>query len=347
MPFPVGIPIPVGTDAYELAITPDSTTAWVTSQSTNTLIPVDLNTGTVGTPIALLDSPTRVAINPAGTRAFVTLPSSTPDHKTEVIDLGSHSLFRIITTPGPALDVVVTPDGTTAWVLATTTLVPYDIASDTVGSPVPLGGSCNFVAITPDSQTAWATRAFSGIIPVDLASHTAGSVLPVGTGPWAIAIDHTGTVAYVTDQTAGTLIPVNLATLASGAPVSLGTLPFGASAWTIALTPDGRDALVVIRGRDVIPVSLASLSPLPQIVVGSPLGQANAIAVTPDRTAVWVARGVGDQIVPIGLTRLVTPPTRQFPRDDNLARGAVRQRVGVGSSSQQNSYRQGWRGTYS
>lgn len=39
------------------------------------------------------------------------------------------------------------------------------------------------------------------------------------------------------------------------------------------------------------------------------------------------------------------PPTRQYPRDDNLALGSVRQ--GGRSTSLQNSGRQGWRGTYS
>jgi hypothetical protein len=44
----------------------------------------------------------------------------------------------------------------------------------------------------------------------------------------------------------------------------------------------------------------------------------------------------------------VVPPTRQKPRDDNLALGAPRQRVGRGQpSSVQSSYRQGPRGSYS
>jgi hypothetical protein len=40
-----------------------------------------------------------------------------------------------------------------------------------------------------------------------------------------------------------------------------------------------------------------------------------------------------------------TPPTRQYPRDDNLALGAVRQ--AGRSTSLQNSIRQGSAGTYS
>jgi hypothetical protein len=42
------------------------------------------------------------------------------------------------------------------------------------------------------------------------------------------------------------------------------------------------------------------------------------------------------------------PPTRQFPRDDNLALGTVRQAdTGPGPSSVQFSKRTGVRGTYS
>lgn len=59
----------------------------------------------------------------------------------------------------------------------------------------------------------------------------------------------------------------------------------------------------------------------------------------------WEAGGSQLQAV-LGVT-VGAPPVRQYPRDDNLALGAVRQRTGPGqSSSVQNSNRQGFSGTY-
>ena len=61
-----GSPIPVGPSPNGIAVTPDSTTAYVTSSLSDTVWPIDLATNTTGAPISVGSLPNGIAITPAG-----------------------------------------------------------------------------------------------------------------------------------------------------------------------------------------------------------------------------------------------------------------------------------------
>jgi DNA-binding beta-propeller fold protein YncE len=151
------------------------------------------------------------------------------------------------------------------------------------------------------------------------------------------------------------------------------------SAYTMVITPDGKTIYVFGTNEGVTEPLLFVIDTASNSVTTTISGFINPgiPAITPDGKTIWVpgtdaetANGLiylvstesntieGD--ISLGATSLVVPtavaiiktsgapPTRQKPRDDNLALGAVRQRVGKGQpSSVQNSYRQGFAGTYS
>ena len=170
----VGTPIDVGVPPYDVAVTADGETAWVTTRpppdglGTDTeLIPVDVDTDVVGTPVSLgLDGQSgSVALSADGASAFV------------------------------AMDT----DGA---------VVPVDLATRTAGSPIGVSPHPVGLALTPDGETLYVTHYPLGptgigepepgdVTPIDVASGTAGSRIPVGHWTFGVAFSDDGTTAYV------------------------------------------------------------------------------------------------------------------------------------------------------
>ena len=75
-------------------------------------------------------------------------------------------------------------------------MTPIDIATNTAGTPIPVGSGPDAIAITPDGKTAYVVDGgaisntnFNGsVTPIDTATNTAGPAIQVGLGPDAIAI---------------------------------------------------------------------------------------------------------------------------------------------------------------
>ena len=67
-----GTAIPVGSDPFGIAITPDGKTAYVTNDGSDTVTPIDTATNTPGTPIPVGSIPDGIAITPDGKTAYVT-----------------------------------------------------------------------------------------------------------------------------------------------------------------------------------------------------------------------------------------------------------------------------------
>src|SRR5438270_8470238 len=60
-----------------------------------------------------------------------------------------------------------------------------------------------------------------------------------GDGPWGVAVTPDGATAYVTEENASTVVPVDVATGTPGRPI-----PVGSSPRTIGIAPDGSTAYV-------------------------------------------------------------------------------------------------------
>jgi len=69
------------------------------------------------------------------------------------------------------------------------TVVPIATATNTAGTPIPVGRAPSAIAITPDGTTAYVANFLSGTVtPIDIATNTAGAPIPVGIYPRAIAV---------------------------------------------------------------------------------------------------------------------------------------------------------------
>ena len=155
---------------------------------------------------------------PAGLGAFGHLLRPQGPHRPPILYVysytGSHGatvtpISTATNTPGTPIHVgggqlgwsavgqiVITPDGKTAYVITTTvngcgpqaeqctyTVTPISTATNAPGKPIPVGfGPSNFtggIVITPDGKTAYVTTG-SGVTPINTATNTPGKPIHVG-----------------------------------------------------------------------------------------------------------------------------------------------------------------------
>ena len=144
----------------QIVITPDGKTAYVTTWS-GTIIPIDTATGTRGKPIRVRGGAFGIAITPDGKTAYVTSQSGCriADHRC------TYTVTPISTatnTPGKPIpigsgpdtftpEIVITPDGKTAYVTRASGVTPINTATGTPGKPIHVVGTpfSHAIAITP------------------------------------------------------------------------------------------------------------------------------------------------------------------------------------------------------
>jgi len=178
-------------------VTPNGKSALVADYDLNVVTPINLATGRTGTPISLVDpqaEPTAITITPDGESAFV-VDSGAGDVAT--INLATMAVTGTIYIAGSAQPIAMSPDGSTAYVVMTPfngatpdqMLVPILVGQHSAGADIDIKGtsSANFfqMAITPDGKSA---------LMIGLASPNA-------------------------------VLPVTLATGASGSPIIVGHNP--------------------------------------------------------------------------------------------------------------------------
>ncbi len=237
-----------------IAVAPNGATAyvltWDQSLDDGYVVPIDTSTNVPGPAIKAGLSPVAIAITPNGQTAYVVneiTDSLTP------LDLATdkpESPISPITSPftGSYLaGIAITPDGSTAYVInqqflgkTPNEVIPVDLADGKAGTPITLGGSPQgaplSIAIAPNGLSAYVTDPTpssghgSTVIPIDLTTHTAGAPIapdyPGGSRaisePWDVAISPDSRFAYVADQAAGWVIPINMATNKAEPPIRTG-----------------------------------------------------------------------------------------------------------------------------
>jgi YVTN family beta-propeller protein len=280
----IGPTIPVGQWPNAVAITPNGRTAYTAVGSSDSVVPVDLETSTAGTAIPVA-CPTTIAIVPGGQKAYITQSCGTT---VVPLDLSTNTVGTPIEVGERPWGVAVSPDGETVYATTGTgalgsadALVPIDVHTNVPGPPISLGpaGDPASVVVTPDGSTAFvAMEQDDVIVPVDLVAHTSEAPIPVSTKPVGLALTPDGTELFVTHY---------------------------------ERTPSG---LGQPTPHDVTPIDVASRTALPQIVVGS---QTTDVAVTADGATAYVAvladADTGAAIVPLDVATQTVGAPIPFP----------------------------------
>ena len=217
---------------------PSGLMAYVT-ETLGVVTPVNIATGTAGTPITVGPMPTAIAITPDGKTAYVANEGSNTVTPITVATGTAGTPITVGSTPDA---IAITPNGQTAYVAneGSRTVTPITVATGTAGTPIPVGNAPVAIAITPDGQTAYVVNTSSdSVTPITVATGTAGTPITVGLAPEGIAITPDGTTAYVVSNSASTdtpiTIPITVASNTAGTPIPIGSYPDDMP-WDIAIT---------------------------------------------------------------------------------------------------------------
>lgn len=297
--------------------------AFVTNNGDNTVTPIGIPSNIPGAPIPVGQGPRFIAISPGGSTAYLTNDDGTVVPINLKTDKAGTPIPISATSPG---GIAITPNGSFAYVTdrAGNSVVPINLTLNKAGTPIPVGGRPQGIAITPDGSKAYVTNQCGNdltcsaptngtVTPINLKKNTAGAPITVGSNPLLVAIDPTGTTAYVTNFGDNTVTPITIATNTAGTPIQL--IAGGVQAYAplgIAITPDGTTAYVTDEcgtnpscesDGTVTPINLATRTAGAAIPVGTgPEG----IAITPNGTTVYVVDSCNTDA---GCDNAVTPIT--------------------------------------
>jgi len=317
----------VGEDPAGIAITPDGRFAYVANNNDNSIpgehtvsvIKLDTNTviGTITD--ASFNQPYTITINADGTLAYVTNSNGTT---ISIIDIATNTVIGTITGFDGPSGMVITPDGTTAYVNnygspagvgsgnATTVRVVDLTTNMIVGAAITVDLAPASLAITPDGKFVYTINYVDGnpgtgtMSIIDTSTNMVVGTIPGFSGPFSIAITPNGKYAYVTNFGSNNFTPVgksvsvvNLTTNKVEKYIPLGTQPSG-----LALTPDGRFAYASNYNTLYLGPNFTDLTPFqgtvniidtctnevlcPVIIVGA--SPAN-IAISPDGIHAYVS----------------------------------------------------------
>jgi len=138
----------------DAAIAPDGRKAYVAAG--NVLEPIDLATGRAGRPIRLpmLLGVGAIAITADGRTAYVgNLKPEDPRHgivvPIELATLRAEPPIRVRSYPYSITDIVIAPDGRTAYVAANSAVIPIDLRTKSTARPIPMPAGIQAITLAP------------------------------------------------------------------------------------------------------------------------------------------------------------------------------------------------------
>jgi YVTN family beta-propeller protein len=200
---------------------------------------IDTATNTLIATVPVESYPIGVAVNPAGTKVYVTNRGS---NIISVIDAATNTVTATVPVESGANGIAVTPDGTKVYVtnLYTNVVSVIDAATNKIIATVPVGSSPFGIAVSLDGTKVYVSNAGSYTVSViDTATNTVTATVPVESWPLGVAVNPTGTRVYVANHESGTVSVIDTATNTVTATVPVGSGPFG-----VAVNSDGTKTYV-------------------------------------------------------------------------------------------------------
>lgn len=269
----------VGPGPTGIAVAPGGQTAYVADfgyldDPGDTVTPVDLATGTTGTPITVGSGPFAIAITPNGRYAVVNLlgVGSSKGDKIVRITLADGAVSKPVKVGLAPESLAISPDGKTAYVgaygagTADASITPVDIASSPPRALAPIaipGTAPSAMAMSPDGTTLYVTDAVGAqLIPISVPSGVVGKGLYLvchqqgdpACSPEVLAISSNGATAWVAAAGSGFVLKVNLHRFVVAEEAPTGGYPDGvgvADGWVYTANAASNDATVIHNGTVV------------------------------------------------------------------------------------------------
>ncbi len=182
--------------AYAAAIS-SSNVAYVSQSDLARIVRANLPAKTFGTGVTVGDTPTEIAFNSTGTRAYVTnqygstvsIVDAATDAQIDLIPVGSRP-FEVIVAPGDSILYVAKVDSVYGIRLATKEII--------VRFAIPEVG--NGVAISRDTLLYISTHNAGTVIEFNLRTRSLGRTFAVGGVPQKLAVSPNGTELYIANE---------------------------------------------------------------------------------------------------------------------------------------------------
>jgi DNA-binding beta-propeller fold protein YncE len=210
-PFAIKATIPVPTRPLQVAITPDGSTALVTSFD-NAISFINLATNQVSSTLTTDPSinPHGLAISSDGTRAYVT--SFSPSNPVViVIDLSSKKIIATVPTITYAQGATLSPDNSQLWITSplASSLSIIDTLTNTEVSARAVGQTTD-VAFNSTGTHAYITSAPNKVVELDTATFQVLNTYTVGSGPTDIVMSYGDAFLVVNNSTDGSVSVIDL-----------------------------------------------------------------------------------------------------------------------------------------
>jgi YVTN family beta-propeller protein len=311
--------------------------AYIPNNMDNTVSVIDTQTNTVTATISVGPGPDGAAVNPAGTRVYVTNAGMLrPDIETgyygssvSVIDTAKNAVIATVPVGGGAYGVAVNPSGTRIYVasLAANTVSVIDASTNNVTATIKVEGTPYGVAVNPSGTRIYVTNvADKTVTVINAVTNRVVATVHVGVNPWDIAVNLAGTRIYVANQASYNVSVIDAKTNAVIDSVPIGMSPkelaklsfgppiMGANPENIAVNPAGTRIYAANNNNDNVSViDATSNAVIANVSVG--LGP-KGIAVTPDGTKIYVLNSGNNTVSVIdAATNTVTDtvPVGNFP----------------------------------
>ncbi len=210
----------------------------------------------LGSTVGVGNSPHGVAINQAGTYAYVTNYSN---NTVSVIQTSNNTILTTINVGSGPYGVAINPAGTYAYVAnqGSGTVSVIQISNNTVVATVSVGNSPAGIAVNPAGTYVYVSNAADGTVSViQTNNNTVVATVSVGggTNPQGIAITPNGAYAYVATGTGNTISVIQT----SNNTVVHTIVDFGGNPSGVAVNPAG--TFVYVTNADANTVSVIQTS---------------------------------------------------------------------------------------
>ncbi len=263
--------------AYAYITNHDSDSVSVIDTATNKIV-VTINEDVGDTPIG-------VAINPQGTKVYVSNSGFNYSHSSvSVIDTATNKVTAKVPVRGVAFGIAITPNGKSVYVAnwLDTTISVIDTAKNKVKTTIDVGGSPYDVRINPDGREAYVTIPEKNLVVViDTAKNNVKTIINVGRSPNGLVFSPDGKKAYIANDD-GTVSVIDTAKNKVVCNVNL-----DGSLLSVAVTPDGSRIYVTQYSTDVVYVIDTATNKVKASIPMIPLS-IGQIAITPDGKKAYI-----------------------------------------------------------
>ncbi len=225
---------------------------YVANQLSNDVTVIDGMTNKVLLNLPAGQTPQFLAVNPAGTRVYVSTHGKGTDGLVTVFDTSTYQIIANILVGRNPTGLALNQKGSRLYVANSgdDTVSLIDTKTSTViGNPLPVGAVPYGVVASHDGHRLYVSAEGAGTVEVvDLAKKVTATIA-LGGAPTALALNQPGTRLYVADFLSGQARTINTVQLKASAKV-----PAGAGTIALALSENGNELYAANSGSGTVSV---------------------------------------------------------------------------------------------